>query len=64
MGDRDNRIREIAYLIWESEGRPLDQAERHWKMAESWVEEEEAERKEGEGEPPGEETSEDPEKPQ
>ena len=63
MNDRDNRIREIAYLIWESEGRPPDQADRHWKMAESWVAEEESERKEAEGEPPGE-TVEDAEKPE
>jgi len=59
MNDRDIRIREIAYLIWESEGRPLDQAERHWKMAEHWVEQEAAERKEAEGEPPGETQDED-----
>ncbi len=29
----DNRIREFAYQIWEAEGRPLGQEERHWEMA-------------------------------
>lgn len=27
------RIRELAYQIWESEGRPDGQAARHWEMA-------------------------------
>lgn len=29
----DHRIREFAYQIWESEGKPDGQAERHWDMA-------------------------------
>jgi len=32
--DREQRIRELAHQIWESEGCPQDQATRHWAMAE------------------------------
>lgn len=39
MVDREQRIRERAYSIWEHEGRPDGQAERHWRMAERAVEE-------------------------
>jgi hypothetical protein len=39
MTDKDRRIRELAYRIWEDEGRPEDQAERHWEMARKIVEE-------------------------
>ena len=52
MNDRDNRIREIAYFIWESEGFPEGRADLHWRMAESIVDEEEAEPTDAEGEPP------------
>ena len=31
------RTRELARQIWEAEGRPDDQAERHWLMAELLV---------------------------
>jgi Protein of unknown function (DUF2934) len=31
------QVREAAYLLWESEGRPVDQAERHWLQALSLV---------------------------
>lgn len=34
---RDERIRVMAHRIWESEGRPPGQQERHWKMAERLV---------------------------
>jgi len=34
MADRERRIQEIAYLLWEGEGRPDGQAERFWHMAE------------------------------
>jgi hypothetical protein len=34
---RQDRIREIAHSIWESEGRPAGQEERHWLMAEKLV---------------------------
>jgi hypothetical protein len=56
MSGRDDRIREIAHSIWEEEGRPAGQEERHWQMAESAFEQEEAtaaERKAVEGERPG-----------
>lgn len=32
MADED-RVRELAYSIWESEGRPEGQQQRHWDMA-------------------------------
>lgn len=35
--DREKQIRDIARAIWEHEGRPEDQAERHWRMAEEAV---------------------------
>ncbi|QAU22788.1 DUF2934 domain-containing protein [Dyella sp. M7H15-1] len=35
--ERQHRISEIAYRIWESEGRPQGQAQRHWQMAEKLV---------------------------
>jgi len=33
MSTDDKRIREFAYQIWESEGKPEGQEERHWAMA-------------------------------
>ena len=38
MTDKERRIREVAHQIWEDEGRPADQAERHWEMAQRIVE--------------------------
>ena len=35
---REERIRELARAIWEQEGRPEGQSERHWRMAEKAVE--------------------------
>lgn len=35
--ERHARISEIAHSIWESEGRPAGQAQRHWQMAEKLV---------------------------
>lgn len=32
------RIREFAYQIWESEGRPAGKHDRHWEMARKLVE--------------------------
>jgi hypothetical protein len=32
--EREQRTRELAYSIWEREGRPEAQAVRHWLMAE------------------------------
>ena len=33
MSNDDKHIREFAYQIWESEGRPEGQEARHWDMA-------------------------------
>lgn len=38
MADRNDRIRELAYLLWLEEGYPEGQAERHWLAAEILVE--------------------------
>ena len=38
MDDREKRVREIAYFIWEQEGRPEGQADRHWQAAREIVE--------------------------
>jgi hypothetical protein len=32
-GINENELRELAYNIWEAEGKPPGQAERHWNMA-------------------------------
>jgi hypothetical protein len=31
--DREQRIRERAYHLWEAEGRPERRAEEHWRLA-------------------------------
>jgi Protein of unknown function (DUF2934) len=41
MDEREQRIRERAYIIWEHEGRPEHQAERHWRLAQEAINEEE-----------------------
>lgn len=33
MNPHENRIRDLAYQIWESEGRPHGQDARHWDIA-------------------------------
>jgi hypothetical protein len=33
LQDAEQRIRQIAHLLWETSGRPTDQAERHWEQA-------------------------------
>ncbi|WHS62863.1 DUF2934 domain-containing protein [Pseudomonas sp. G2-4] len=33
MSTDDKRIREFAYQIWESEGKPTGHEKRHWEMA-------------------------------
>jgi hypothetical protein len=38
MSGRDQKIREMAYAIWEKEGRPAGRADRHWEVAEKAVE--------------------------
>jgi hypothetical protein len=53
MADRNDRIREFAYFLWLEEGCPEGQAERHWSAAEALLDSGEVERKEIEGEPPG-----------
>ena len=53
MTDRNDRIRELAYLLWLEEGCPEGQAERHWQAAETLLDSEGPERKRVEGEPPG-----------
>jgi hypothetical protein len=54
MTDRDDRIRELAYLLWLEEGCPEGQAERHWQAAETLFDSEDLdERKRIDGEPPG-----------
>jgi DUF2934 family protein len=55
MTDKEKRIRETAYFIWEREGRPEGQADRHWEEAREIVESEDGERKNVEGEPPEDE---------
>lgn len=42
MSADEKRIREFAYQIWESEGQPEGQEERHWKMARKLAEAEAA----------------------
>lgn len=41
MSDREERIRQHAYRIWQEEGTPDGQARRHWEMAEELVAQEE-----------------------
>jgi hypothetical protein len=36
--NREERIRALAYAIWEQEGRPDERAGRHWRMAEMAIE--------------------------
>lgn len=38
MSTDDKRVREFAYQIWESEGKPEGQEARHWEMARKLVE--------------------------
>lgn len=51
MSNDEERTRELAYQIWESEGRPEGQTEKHWEMARKLVESE----KRGELAPPPQE---------
>jgi DUF2934 family protein len=36
--EHEQRIRELAHHIWESEGRPQGEEVRHWHMAERLIE--------------------------
>ena len=38
MSAEEKRIREFAYQIWQSEGCPHGEEERHWEMARKLVE--------------------------
>jgi Protein of unknown function (DUF2934) len=53
MDDREQRIREIAYFLWEQEGYPDGRAEEHWAAAEAVVDAQDAERNKGEEDPRG-----------
>jgi len=53
MDDNEQRIREVAFRLWEQEGYPDGQSERHWHMAREMIEQEDADRRKIEGEPPG-----------
>lgn len=33
MASSEKDIRDLAHQLWESEGRPEGQAEKHWKLA-------------------------------
>jgi hypothetical protein len=39
--DRERRIREIAYDLWERAGRPAEGADEYWYLAERQLQEEE-----------------------
>jgi len=58
MKDRNDRIRELAFSLWEGEGCPEGQEDRHWREAEAALEQD-MERKIAEGEPQGESFAED-----
>jgi hypothetical protein len=54
MDSNEQRIRDVAFHLWEQEGYPDGESERHWHMAKEMIEKEDAERRKNEGEPPGE----------
>jgi hypothetical protein len=39
MTSNEHKIRELAYYLWVSEGKPQGQSGRHWKIATKMVEE-------------------------
>jgi hypothetical protein len=41
IDNREERIRETAYRLWEEDGRPIGQAERHWDLARKLAEDDE-----------------------
>jgi hypothetical protein len=45
MDDREQRIRDIAYFLWEEEGCPEGRAFEHWAAAEAVVDAQDAESK-------------------
>ena len=54
MTDRNDRIRELAHVLWLEEGCPEDEAGRHWLAAEALLESDPVERERAEGETPDE----------
>ena len=58
MSDTDQRIRELAYFLWQEEGCPEGEADRHWRRAETMIEAHEGERKTMESEGPADMTAE------
>jgi Protein of unknown function (DUF2934) len=63
MTNRERLIREIAYDLWEQEGRPEGHSERLWLAAEARFETEIAERRDERSEPPAEPAVETPHRP-
>jgi len=63
MTNRERLIREIAYDLWEQEGRPEGHSERLWLAAEARFETEIAERRDERSEPPVEPAVETPPRP-
>jgi hypothetical protein len=53
QADREARVREIAYFLWQQEGHPEGAGDRHWFAAEALCDSEGPERNGVEGEPPG-----------
>jgi hypothetical protein len=52
--ERQRRVRERAYALWEREGRPEGQAERNWLEAEVELRDEQDHQRHGRaGNPPG-----------
>jgi hypothetical protein len=45
MDDREQRIRDIAFFLWEEEGCPEGRAFEHWAAAEAVVDAQDAESK-------------------
>jgi len=39
MTNNEHKIRELAYYLWLSEGKPEGQSDKHWKIAARMVEE-------------------------
>jgi hypothetical protein len=54
MDDREQRIREIAYYLWEQEGYLDGKSEEHWSAAEAVVDAQDAERSNADEGPRGE----------
>jgi len=50
--DKERRIRDIAYQLWEDEGRPAGKAEEHWRRARELVENETADESPSLAQPP------------